>query len=120
MPSLQFFISYKRFGTDMTVCFDTCTVELLMNHYDVQHSAPVFECLKCNLKLQNRAQFELHFAKCRIANLLDICDFCPTIFELDKPLDKFNHIKTHLINADAGAEHSNFSKNVFSRGINSA
>ena len=72
-----------------------------MDHYATAHSRPEYRCIKCNLTSSSFEHFSIHSAQCTEIPDIDICDFCPYIFDASKPFDKFNHIKSHLMNSDA-------------------
>lgn len=87
-----------------------------MSHYDFNHSSPIYTCLKCNLTVDNHDHFINHFDQCLKISTLDICDFCPHMFDVEKPMEKFNHIKTHLMNSE-NLDNTSQSKNAIT-GIN--
>lgn len=73
-----------------------------MSHYDASHSSPMYTCIKCNLSVENQTKFLNHFEVCEETCKIEICDFCPFIFNPAHPLENFNHIKSHLLTADTG------------------
>ena len=72
-----------------------------MDHYATAHSRPEYRCIKCNLTSSSLEHFSIHSAQCTEIPDIEICDFCPYIFDASKPFDKFDHIKSHLMNSDA-------------------
>jgi len=67
----------------------------LLDHYEIEHCRPNYNCMKCSESFKDESALLLHTISCA-ESILEICSHCPHIFSPDKPLEKFLHIRSHL------------------------